>query len=82
MKEIVIKLSDERYELLQAASQCVMSEEHIAILTGTILPKGHGDLVDRDEILDYRMNKILSSWGDAIMYADAIIEADGGNENG
>ena len=78
MKEVVIKMSDEMYDwfINGFPDKADMDELQRLVITGTVLPKGHGDLVDRDEILDYRMNKILSSWSDAIMYADAIVKAD------
>lgn len=44
-----------------------------------VLPKGHGDLVDRNELIENGINKGFCDWYDEIKNADAIIEADGGD---
>lgn len=92
MKEIVIKLSDERYELLQAVSQCLVLEEHIAILDGIVLPEGHGDLIDRSKLVpdcyeleihdgeDWRNEYCGVSLMQIELDAEVIIEADRGNK--
>ena len=49
-----------------------------AIIDGIQLPKGHGDLVDRDRIISDGVNKGFCDWYDEIKYADTIIKADKG----
>lgn len=52
MREIVIKLSDEEYEALQRASYYSFDKytAYIAMKSGIVLPKGHGDLIDRSKL--------------------------------
>lgn len=47
-----------------------------AILNGTPLPKGHGDLIDRDELINapYRKGGFVN-WVDEIEIAEAVLEA-------
>jgi len=52
--DIVIKISEEAYNTLKTKGSIdYLSAKHIlnAVINGTPLPKGHSDLVDRDEIL-------------------------------
>lgn len=52
------------------------------IINGTPLPKGHGDLVDRDKVIDllneqeYNYYTELDKVCDTVYEADTIIEAD------
>lgn len=52
--ELVIKISEETYNNLKIrCTQRVSNDEMIeALKNGTPLPKGHGDLIDRKELLD------------------------------
>ena len=64
-----------------------------AIKNGTPLPKGHGDLIDKDRLLDELektvksvddTNKHLLFWDRAVAHvhlSKPIIEADGGKED-
>lgn len=47
------------------------------VRNGTPLPKGHGDLIDRKELIDspYRKGGLVE-WYDEIKYASAIVPAD------
>ena len=47
-----------------------------AIADGIQLPKGHGDLIDRQLLIDNGTEKGFCDWYDEIKYADAIVEAD------
>ncbi len=59
-REIVIKISEEDYQFLKEGYSHLNIKEHlidtrdnrcyIAIANGTPLPKGHGDLIDGDEL--------------------------------
>lgn len=59
-----------------------------AVIDGTPLPKGHGDLIDRDDLLadsycidDWSGNEVDIVDVKTVKMADAIIEADGGGED-
>lgn len=47
----------------------------------TELPKGHGDLIDRKDLIENGINKGFCDWYDEIKMADTIIEADEGSES-
>ena len=47
--QIVIDIPEEYYNILKTYGGMSVPEE--AILNGTILPKGHGRLIDADEII-------------------------------
>lgn len=88
MKEVVIKISDELYEHIKEGLIVRQSSEYSdidalleAVDCGTVLPKGHGDLKDADElkqnaaeVSDYTDAKAV--WVDDIDEALAVIEAD------
>ena len=46
------------------------------ITSGIPLPKGHGDLIDRQSLIDNGIEKGFCDWYDEIKYADTIIPAD------
>lgn len=47
--ELVIKISEDNYKLMQDENYCGILS--YAIKNGTPLPKGHGRLIDEEEIL-------------------------------
>lgn len=51
-----------------------------AFKEGTPLPKGHGDLIDRKDLIENGISKGFCDWYDEIKMADTIIEADKGSE--
>jgi hypothetical protein len=53
MMQIVIEIPEESYRLLQNKGVDWLGAEHIltAVANGTPLPKGHGDLIDKDMVL-------------------------------
>ena len=55
--ELVIRISEEKYKDIQGRDwkngKKWFSEEWQAIHNGTPLPKGHGDLIDRNELLKH-----------------------------
>ena len=71
--ELVIKIPEETYEYWKNHShEYVLAE---AIKNGVILPSGHGDLIDRGELLKLPIDKANypSSY---VKYAQTIIEKD------
>lgn len=81
--EIVIKIPDEKYKALQKylESGCTLGLVDMAILNGVILPKGHGELVDKREIyMDF--GEILGLWGrSALSCMKPIVPADKEDSN-
>ena len=83
MKEVVIKISDAMYKYITMEHTICIKEvgEYLFGLvrcTGTLLPKGHGDLIDRSKVIkslfDYHNGK--KTIGQCIDDVEAIIEAD------
>ena len=70
--EIVIKISDQHYKRIMKAENSGYDLID-AIQNGTVLPKGHGDLIDRDE-LSPKIHGVKSIV--AVSDAPAIVEAD------
>ena len=74
--ELVIKIPKAYYELvLERCKDPVLLN---AFKNGTPLPKGHGDLIDRKDLIENGIHKGFCDWYDEIKKADAIIEADKG----
>ncbi|MCR5106097.1 MAG: hypothetical protein K6B68_16830 [Eubacterium sp.] len=84
MVEVVIKMPKEKYDSICNMYRTFPAEmkewglEYIK--NGTVLSKGHGDLIDRKTLLDsgYQMEPVEMWYG--IKYADTIIEADTQNK--
>ena len=83
MKEIVIKLNDLEYEEIINDEACGLHPLTRAVAHGIVLPKGHGDLVDTNELEECKeMMRTLSGEGkfavrmDDIRNVSPIIEAD------
>ncbi len=75
--EIVIKISEETYQGIIDVSKIrgrwrndLLGKLCAGIATGTLLPKGHGRLIDADEIID------TLGCSDRDMYVKACIEED------
>ena len=49
---------------------------YYAIKNGIVLPKGHGDLIDRQSLINNGIERGFCDWYDEIKYAPTIIEAD------
>lgn len=80
--ELVIKISEEKYKIIKNHTGPMVWVEHL-IKNGTPLPKGHGRLIDADDIrvieLEDSLHFIQHKKGDDVdVYIDAptIIEAD------
>ena len=73
--QIVIDISEELYKnVIEHTKRGYMgSDVWIAVANGTPLPKGHGDLIDRDE-LSPKIHGVKSIV--AVLDAPTIIEAD------
>ena len=85
--KIVIEIPEETYNAIRNIRQ-ITERELNAILNGTPLPKGHGDLIDRNDLLkwSYKIDSKYYMYDevvdvDDIKNAPAIIEADGGGND-
>lgn len=74
--QIVIDIPEEEYEFIREHEKenplGWLSTKTIvrnAIINGTPLPKGHGDLVDRDDVYDFLCK------ADAMMVCDALSDS-------
>lgn len=76
--KVVIDITEQDYQLACKHPDVLISVYAQAIKNGTPLPKGHGDLIDRQELINNGINKGFCDWYDEIKMADAIIEADKG----
>lgn len=71
--EIVVRLPKESYDILKNNEDRFLgSRIYDCILKGTVLPKGHGRLVDADAILEGPYGNTYKD----INIAETIIEAD------
>jgi hypothetical protein len=71
--QIVIDIPEETYEYWKNHShEYVLAE---AIKNGIILPSGHGDLIDREELLKLPIDK-ANYPSNYVKYAPTIIEKD------
>lgn len=75
--ELVIKIPEEAYKLLKNEGVDWLGAEHIlnVVANGTLLPKGHGDLIDRSELLKEPIDT-ANYPSNYVRIADTIIEAD------
>ena len=74
--QIIIDIPDEEYEIIKK-SNAPMSWAEYLIKNGTPLPKGHGDLIDRQELLKLPIDK-ANYPSNYVKYAQTIIEKDRG----
>lgn len=79
--ELVIKVDEKEYERLLDKKQrfCNMTKYELKIASGTPLPKGHGELIDRNELVDkwdYPIGE--SEFNQIIMYPPTLIAKDKG----
>ena len=75
MKEIAIKIPEEKYNMIKSKMYCGIYDVEVykAIANGTPFPKGHGRLVDADLFVQEHP---LAFVRDVIDDAPTIIEAD------
>ena len=84
--KVVIDIPEDLYEFVLHKKLMVMDLQEIenAIKNGTVLPKGHGDLIDRDTLnLDYEVSmaddwKTAHEIANCVKYAPTLIPADKG----
>ena len=86
--ELVIKIPEEIYKHIMSMQfyipgarngKTLLEKILKAIRTGTPLPKGHGDLIDRKALLNRPYEKGgFVEWYDEIKHTTPIIEADKG----
>lgn len=74
--QIVIKISDQKYKWIVNNPQTYTDELHEAIRNGTPLPKNHGDLIDRNELLDcsYEIDSMFCLY-DLVVSVDDVKDA-------
>ena len=70
--ELVIKISEDQYEMIQNISNFISADANQLIRDGIPLPKGHGRLVDADAILEEPFGNTYKD----IEIAETIIKAD------
>ena len=80
--ELVIKIDEDDYRIMQhniAVNNplCPLSQEEMVskVANGVPLPKGHGDLIDRSELLKTSID-IANYPSNYVMLAKTIIKAD------
>ena len=72
--EVLIKISKEDYEYIKEIIQkekYALSKFYYSIVNGTVLPKGHDDLIERAQVTNY----------DNLYDVPAVIKADKENNN-
>ena len=79
--ELVIKIPEEKYNYAKSqVAEGITNPWKVCIANGTLLPKGHGRLIDADEIQfensEFDTYSDYSRAFDAIDEAETIIEAD------
>ena len=86
--EVVIRINKDEYNFMKHFQEIKAFRGHYIakqIVNGTVLPKGHGRLIDADKIqfenADFDTYGDYSRAFDAIDQADTIIEADKEAEN-
>lgn len=79
---LIIEMPDGSYSRLKKRKETTLDLNNIckAVLTGTPLPKGHGDLIDKDKLWDAYQD-MGQDFYQALDCVSAIIEADKEVEN-
>ena len=73
--KIVIDIPEERYEFIKGLDNTCY-DIHTAIAQGIPLPKGHGDLIDRDVALAEFHDRCFDYEGSILKYIPTVIPAD------
>lgn len=73
--KIVIDIPEERYEFIKGLDNTCY-DIHAAIAQGIPLPKGHGDLIDRDVALSEFHDRCFDYEGSILKYIPTVIPAD------
>lgn len=85
--EVVIRIPKKKFDVLMETGDCSLNHNERAIKHGTVLPKGHGRLIDADAI---NIHDVSPAYGmevygvtqDDIEYEPTVIEADKEVTNG
>ena len=88
--ELVINISEEMYKHVSTSDAYVLDDVDFillenAIANGTPLPKGHGELIDRNALIhEYEVSNIIHHYGTQIVKvaenARVVVKADKGEE--
>lgn len=83
--ELVIKIPKYMFEDIQDRYKHPNKGNGISLLedavaSGIVLPKGHGELKDIDQIINDGINKGFCDWYDEMEMADTIVQADKDDE--
>ena len=88
--QIVIDIPEEMYQKIKETSMVISGRRNgrtidytlfNAVNKGIPLPKGHGELIDRKDLIENGIHKGFCDWYDEIKMADTIIEADNEEES-
>lgn len=74
--KIVIEVDDFIYNALKEDVDCGTVNLNQAVVNGTVLPKGHGDLIDRDVAYAEFEKECFSYEGRLLKYIPTVIPAD------
>ena len=76
--QMVIDITENEWEYLNKLCDNgdILGHYERLIVNGTPLPKGHGDLIDRQSLINNGIEKGFCDWYDEIKYASTIIEAE------
>ena len=85
--EVLVRIPKEKLERIQKIAEGIWGKTNLdsmelAILNGTVLPKGHGDLVDRRQIIEHGDSKGFCDWWEELKHAPTVIEADEDGQDG
>lgn len=58
--EVVIRIPKMKYDVIMETGNCGLSHNERAIKHGIVLPKGHGGLIDYDDIISEYIKRIHS----------------------
>ena len=75
--ELVVKIPKEEYEMIVNSEDCGLHTLTRVIANGTPLPKGHGKLIDADDIDNHIIGHVDTRSCPTIIEAD---KEDGGND--
>ena len=77
--ELVINISEEDIEAIKYLKEKGFASRHeIAILNGTPLPKGHGELIDIDKAFD-EYDRTAKTMISVVTDAEVLVKADKGD---
>ena len=79
--EVVIKMPKDKYDEVMDMKGILQNKPDLfrysaAVANGILLPKGHGDLVDRKQIIEHGDSKGFCDWWDELKLAEPVIEAE------